>query len=154
MSLCPKKDHFVLWTIYFCASLNSAFSWNMSFGKASWFSLPARFYFTTCIMQETIEIVNNCMSDFRCHCKDDIFLRKSLQTVCLTQSVKALVSGETFTKWHAYFWVHVIRSICRKCDNISLTRELCVWADMLPVNLRHHWIQITLVWHKLSEPLL
>lgn len=50
------------------------------------------------IMQEPVEIINNSTPDFKYHCKDDIFLRKCLQVLCLIQGVKAFVSGETFRK--------------------------------------------------------
>ena len=53
-------------------------------------------------MQEAITIISNRMSDFRCQHEDGIFLRKSLQIVCLIQNIKVLVSGEVFRKWHAY----------------------------------------------------
>ena len=69
------------------------------------------------IMQEAITIISNSMSYFRCQHKDGIFLRKSLQIVCLIQSVNALVSGEMFRKWRTYYWVHIIRRIiCWMCD--------------------------------------
>lgn len=71
-----------------------------SFDKESF--LPGRFYLLYRVYCAT-ETVNNSMSDFRCQYKDGIFLRKSLQIMCLIQKVKVFVSEETFKKWHAYF---------------------------------------------------